>query len=474
MILAIAKREFVDAWRDGRFRLAALLVLALIGASALLARAQNERSRTEREAAARLERENWVNQGEKNSHSAGHYGIHVFKPAAALAPFDRGVEPFVGPVAFLEAHRMNQTAFLPARDGTAMRRFGDLSASLALQVLFPLIIVLLCHGTLAGERERGTLRQLLALGVTPRALVAGKAIGLFACTLLLLAPAAVALAWITADTPAQPGADITTRAVALAALYSGYSGLFVLLSVAASALARSARSALAALLGLWAFNCILAPRLASDLVHAALPATKLAEFDAAVNADLQMGLDGHDSRSEHMQEFTRRTLAEHGKSRIEELPFNFQGLAMLEGERFSSAVWQHHFGRLFDQFERQDRAVARAGIAAPLLAVRHASMAFAGTDLAEHRRFALAAERHRNEFVRVLNEDLMRNAPPGDHRYTAGRELWESLPEFRLAPSGFGDAWSTAREGALVLAGWLVAALALLLVVPARLRGADA
>ena len=192
MILTVAKKEFVDAWRDGRFRIGGVFVLVLLLVSGLLARQQVQRARAEREAATELERENWLEQGDKNSHSAGHYGLNVFKPISPLALFDRGVEPFVGTTIFLEAHRQNQTAFLPAQDATAMRRFGELSAALALQVLVPLLIILLAFGSLAAERERGTLRQALSLGVHPRSLVLGKALGLGLSIVTLLALPAIA------------------------------------------------------------------------------------------------------------------------------------------------------------------------------------------------------------------------------------------------------------------------------------------
>ena len=173
MILSIARKEFRDAWRDGRFRWAAGIILVLLGVAILMARQQVELSRVERAAATGMERDNWLNQGQKNSHSAGHYGIYVFKPVAPLAVFDRGLQPFVGNTVFLEAHRQNQAAFLPAQDATAMRRFGDLTAAACLQLLAPLLIILLTFGTLAGERERGTLRQVLSLGVQPRSLGIG-------------------------------------------------------------------------------------------------------------------------------------------------------------------------------------------------------------------------------------------------------------------------------------------------------------
>ena len=61
MIAAIARKEFLDAWRDGRFRIAAVVVLALLGVALLMAWQQVERTRTERAAAAAMERENWLN-----------------------------------------------------------------------------------------------------------------------------------------------------------------------------------------------------------------------------------------------------------------------------------------------------------------------------------------------------------------------------------------------------------------------------
>ncbi|MCY2959311.1 MAG: DUF3526 domain-containing protein [Planctomycetota bacterium] len=474
MILGIARKEFVDAWRDGRFRLGAALVLVLLLVSGLLARQQVARAQGERDAATALERKNWLEQGDKNSHSAGHYGVNVFKPTSPLAVFDRGIEPFVGTSVFLEAHRQNQAAFLPAQDATAMRRFGELSAAVALQMLVPLLIVLLAFGALAGERESGTLRQILSLGVRPRQLVLGKALGLGATVAVLLLPAAGVMAFLLARAAGPEATGLWARAGGLALSYSAYLAIFVALSVAVSASTRTSRTALTILLSIWALNCIVAPRLASDVIHQSLPTPKLAEFEAEMQKGVMEGLDGHDPRNKRLADFQRDTLAKHGKTRVEDLPFNFQGLVMLESERIAGEVFDFHFGKLWDRIQAQDRAVALAGVGAPMLALRSASMAFAGTDFAHHRHFAVSAEQHRREFVRVLNEDLMNNARPGDHRYAAGRALWEQLPVFRLEPLPVHDAWGAARAGVLVLAGWLLAALGTLFFSAGRLRVVNA
>lgn len=458
---AIARREFLDLCRDGRFRWAAVLMTLLLGTALFLAWQQVQRVRAEHAAAAALERENWLHQGEKNSHSAGHYGVYVFRPPPPLAVLDRGLTPFVGTTVFLEAHRQNQAAFLPAQDATAMRRFGELTAATGLQLLAPLVILLLTFGSLAGERERGTLRQVLSLGVDPRTLVLGKALGLAAALALLFLPVAAACALAVGlrpgDAPAAPGDWV--RLAALAAAYALYLLAVLGVCLLVSARAPTARAALVLLLAAWAANAVLAPRLATDLARRVLPLPALAEFETAMNKAVQEGLDGHDPRNQRLEAFARETLRKHGKSRIEELPFNFHGLVMLESERMAGEVFDYHYGRLWDRIQAQDRLVTVAGLVAPLLALRPASAALAGTDFTHHRHFATAAERHRRDFVRVLNEDMMNST---GHGAVAGRALWEKLPAFRLGPLPVSAALRAAAPGLVVLALWAGTAWVLL------------
>ncbi|MBM3833506.1 MAG: DUF3526 domain-containing protein [Verrucomicrobia bacterium] len=467
MIASIARKEFLDAWRDGRFRWAAAVMLLLLGVALLLAWQQVERTRAERAAATAMERENWLNQGEKNSHSAGHYGVYVFKPLPPLAVFDRGIEPFVGSTVFLEAHRQNQAAFLPAQDATAMRRFGELTAATGLQLLAPLLIVLLTFGALAGERERGTLRQVLSLGVRPRDLVLGKALGLGATLALLLLPVAVFGAMALTKLPGGDAGGGWMRLAWMGGAYALYLAAILAVCLAVSAVASTARAALATLLVCWAANAVLAPRLATDLAQRILPTPKLLDFETAMHKAVQEGIDGHNPRNERLQAFARETLKKHGKTRIEELPFNFDGLVMLESERMANEVYDHHFGKLWGRLEAQDRVVTWTGLVAPLLGLRSASMALAGTDFTHHRHFSAAAEQHRRDFVRVLNEDMMNDTAGGHHGGTAGRELWEKLPAFSYNPPPSAHALRAATPGLIVLGLWAAAAwVALLRVVP--------
>ncbi|MST94538.1 MAG: DUF3526 domain-containing protein [Pedosphaera sp.] len=471
MIVAIARKEFLDAWRDGRFRIAAAVVVVLLGVALLLAWQQVGRARAGRAAAAALERENWLNQGEKNSHSAGHYGVYVFKPLAPLSVFDRGLEPFVGTTVFLEAHRQNQAAFLPAQDATAMRRFGELTAATGLQLLAPLLVILLTFGALAGERERGTLRQVLSLGVRPRDLVLGKALGLGAALAALLLPVALFGAVALSKLPGGDAGGSWVRFAWLGGAYALYLAAILGVCLAVSAVASTARAALATLLVCWAANAVIAPRLASDFAQRLLPTPKLVDFEAAMNKAVQEGIDGHNPRNDRLQAFAQETLKKHGKTRIEELPFNFNGLVMLESERMAGEVFDHHFGKLWNRLEAQDRTVTWTGLVAPLLGLRSTSMALAGTDFTHHRHFSVAAEQHRRNFVRVLNEDMMNTpANAGHHGGTAGRALLEKLPAFRYDPPPPAHALRAATPGLVVLCLWAVGAWTALLLVAPRLK----
>lgn len=471
MIFAIARKEFRDAWRDGRFRLAAVVVVVLLGVAMLLAWQQVERTDEERRTAAKVERDNWVHQDDKNSHSAGHYGMYVFKPTAPLAVFDRGIGPFVGTTVFLEAHKRNPLSFLPAQDATAMRRFGDLTAATALQMLVPLLVVLLTFGTLAGERETGTLRQALSLGVPPTSLVLGKAVGLGAALAVLLLPlailAAIALSTLTVGEGAGGNASTWIRFAWMCGAYATYLAIILAVCITVSALAPTARSALAILLTFWAVNAVIAPRLASDVAQRLQPTPKLAAFEAAIDEELEA--KGMPRGSHHfnqnlpwVQEVRRRAFEAQGNTLTQSY---YNGLLMLEAERRSGEVYDKHYAELWDLLDRQNATVTWAGLIAPLLGLRSASMALAGTDFSHHRHFAAAAEKHRLHFVQVLNEHMMEH---GGQK--AGRELWESLPEFQYEPRSSASALYQAGPGLIVLGVWALISWALMLLAAPRLK----
>ncbi len=465
MISSIVRKELLETVRDGRFRWGAALVGALLLLSLAAGFAQRAEVARAHAAAEAMSWAQWLDQGDKNPHSAAHYGIYVFRPVSSLSFVDSGVDPFMGATTWLEAHYQNPFEHRAVQDTPAMARFADLTAATTLQLLVPLLILLLAFRSFSGEREQGTLRQLLSMGVDPRRLAAGKVVGVGLALSLLLIPAALlgAAALLLAGPGGGAVADEGARYLLLVATYLVYFGLFTAVAVGVSALAPSSRTALALLLAFWIGNGLLAPRVASDVARSQVPLPTNLEFQAGVQADLAEGFDGHPPREVRQQQLRDSVMTAHGVTDLADLPFNFAGLSFQSGEEFGNLVFDRRFGDLADRVERQLEIHRRLGFLAPHLAVRSLSMALTGTDPSHHQRYASHAEEHRRLIQRILNDDIRENSRFGV-TYIADGSLWARIPEFEYEGPGVG--WALAGQGTaaagllfwLVLAGVLVGA----------------
>ena len=468
MIRHIVRKEFTDVLRDGRFRWCSILVGALLLVSLGHGWVQARSAQEERAAAQATAREHWESQGEKNPHSAAHYGIYAFKPRLALSFVDEGVDPYTGTSVWLEAHRQNDFLLRPAQDATAAQRIGALTAAQVLQHLVPLLIILLTFGALAGERERGTLRQLLASGIGRRDLAAGKALGVAGALGLLLVPAAVVGAAALVVASPGPAASPLARGTVLAGVYLAYFTAFLALSLAVSAWARSARTALVVLLAVWVVNGLVAPRVAVDLSKWLHPTPSALEFARTVEQEMATGAG--DISPPDRDASTQRLLVEYGVARVEDLPINAVGVYLQESEEFGNRIFDRNYGALWDTFERQGVVHETVALAAPLLAVRTLSMGLAGTDVEQHRHFATAAETYRRDLMRRMNGDMTENSLTGDFTYTVGAEVWEAVPPLQYAAPTLGWVLGNRVLSLLVLGTWLVGAI---IAAAVRVRRAE-
>ncbi len=445
----IARKEFRDLVRDGRFRVLALLVMG-IAVLALGAGWRHHREVERQHTRAReATRAQWLEQGRKNPHAAAHYGVYAFKPKTTLSLVDTGVEPYVGVAAWLEAHRQNEFKYRPAQDRTSVQRFGELTAAQGLLLLMPLFIVLVSFGAFSGEREQGTLRAVLSLGVRMRDLAAGKVLGAGAALALVGVPAAslAVVGLLLASGPGGLWADLP-RAALMSLAFAVYFTVFFAVSLAASARLRSSRIALIVLLAFWFLNSLVVPRVAADVAAALHPTPTSVEFQRAMQADL----DDRAELERRLDERRRALMVQHGVSTASALPVNFRGISLQEGERHGNEVFDRHYGGLFRQFERQESAARVAGVLAPFVPVRAIAMALAGTDVAHHRDFVTAAEQYRRRLQDVMNEDITLNSRDGVV-YEADASLWARVPPF--------DYQAPAVRAVLAAHAWDLALLAL-------------
>jgi ABC-2 type transport system permease protein len=461
MIATIARKEMVEMIRDGRFRWSAGITLCLLLGSVAMGWQHYREVSKQHETARRETRQQWLKQGEKNPHSAAHYGVYAFKPKMPLSLVDPGVDPYVGVAAWLEAHKQNEFKFKPAQDSTALARLGELTGSTVLQLLIPLVIVLLTFSAFASEREMGTLRQLLSLGVKRSDLAWGKALGIaYALALLLIPATAIGVAGLALTSENGSLAQSWSRIGLMMLGYLVYFASFVGVSLAVSAASKSSLVALIVLLGFWIFNGLIAPKAVTDIARAIHPTPSALDFAKQMEHDIENGMDGHNPADSRADALKAELLRKYKVDSIEKLPVDFAGLRMQAGEEYGNQVFDKHYGELWATYERQRRIHELASLFAPALAIRSVSMGLSGTDFPQHSHFAKAAEEYRRVINREMNMDLAYNAK-GKTVYMANQQLWEKIPDFEYTAPDLGWVLSHQTTSFVMLALWAsVAAVA--------------
>lgn len=470
VIRAVAAKELMEMRRDRRLLALFLFYLVLMCAAIGFGAAENIRISRERSAAAEADRLLWIGQGAKNPHAAAHFGQYAFKPVSPLALADPGVDPFVGSAVWLEAHKQNETQFRAANDGGVAARLGGLSLAFMLQTIAPLLVLLMGFASFAGERENGTLRQLLSLGARPDELLAGKALALIGAISVLLAPTliglAIALLALT-DAGKLSLADQFVRLGALTLGYAAYLSGFAFLALGVSALAKNSRAALVALLAFWLTNSFLAPRLATDLARRIAPTPTAQAFRASIAKD-KAATFGHDETHPAFLAFRKEVLKTYGVARIEDLPVNFRGLQLHKDDEVGYAIFDKHFGALQASFDRQDALRASPGFLFPLLAIQPFSMAFAGSDSRAQFDFTTKAEAHRRDIQNEASDNITRFAR--DDSYAAGPKLWNRIGNFSYIAPTAAFPLAHSGEASAGLAAWLALTFAFALYAARRQR----
>lgn len=456
--LAIARNQLSLMARDNRLRWLALAVLLLAIASLATGAARLQAQVAERQAATRQDQAIWDALGAINPHGAAHAGRTVYAPLSALSVFEPGLSDQLGSSVKLEGHSQNPSRDRPMEGGAAISRFGGFSAAWALQVAGPLLIILAGFSVFSGERPRERLRQELGAGAAARTLVFGRLIGLAVAALALLAAFAGVGGVMLAATGAswQDGLGL----LAMSAGYGLYLLTFAALTVGASALMASARATLVTLLAFWAASTLLIPRVAPAVAETLHPTPSAPAFEAAVTGEAKNGVSGHDPADKRLDALRARTLKDYGVAKVEDLPFNFDGVALEFGEKNSTDTYNRHYDALFGAYRQQDAIQQAFSLVSPAMAVTPWSRAFAGSDFAAHRLFLREAETYRYTLIQALNRDVRVNKPKTADPYKANVSTIAAELTFKPRVTTPAEAWAAQRSSLLILGAWAAAALA--------------
>lgn len=407
-------------------------------------------------------RHDWLSNPDKHPHRMAHYGYFAFRPRPSLSFFDFGMENFMGSTVFLEAHKQNATNFSEAGFSTGLLRFGELSIAMVLQVLVPLLICFLGFHAIAAERENGTLKILFSQGVRWQELITGKTLGIVSVVLVLYLPVTLLSigCWLFL-VRFHITADETVRLLGIISLYLLYFVIYSLIAVLVSAWSQTARAALVKLIGIWLLFTTVLPRATQSAGTWLHPAPSTTAFQSAIEQDVLKTGDSHNPDDPHYKAIRDSLLKAHRIDAVEQLPFNYSGFIMAEGEKISATIYNQHREQLLHTYAAQNSLARYAAFLNPFMAVKYLSMAMTGTDYQSYSSFQQQAETYRYGLAQKMNLLQMQyisNHKPGPDEPPAviSRRHWADLPAFAYVPVPLMAALGHETIALVAIAGWLL------------------
>jgi len=464
MVATIARKEFLCLLRDGRFRWIAVIMALLLLTSLWTGLSRYQSMRITQNAAQSTTDAQWVNQDDKNPHTAAHFGNYAFKEPGPLSFFDIGISSYVGSTIWLEAHKTNFAKNRPAQDNGGLSRFGDLTPAMILQLLIPLMLILFGFSAFAGERDAGTLRQLVSLGAGGSSLLWGKTLGVATAMAVIIVPCAVICGLASMLIGVGNSGELGIRGILLVGFYSLYFLTYLLLIMGVSAVASSAKSALVILIGFWAFASFIVPRVAADISKTLTPTPTYAAFYRQVKDTGRKGLEGAEGdvalpRTAHLAKVRKELFARYDVDTIEDLPVYWTGVSMQTIEERDYVINNLLMAELRNSFQVQQQQRDFVGFLSPALALSSISAALAGTSLVDQEKFVTSAHGYRIGMIRDMNNELINNASMNDALYIADSDTFSIVtpyqyeaPDVRASLAGMG-------YNIAMLIAWFVSAL---------------
>lgn len=413
-----------------------------------------------------LIRKSWTDNPDKHPHRMAHFGSFALRLKHPLSLFDFGMENYAGNAVFLEAHKQNTVNYSEASFSTGLLRMGELSIAMLLQVILPLILFFLGFGSIAADRENGTLKIIGSQGGSIRALLLGRSLGLWIVSSLFFIPAfllsAVLLARHSVDTAS---AQVGVRFLMIALAYSLFFWIVAVISIAVSATSTTAKSALMKLLGIWLLLAVILPRIVPVAGNSIFRAPSKLQFQTAIEKDILKQGDSHNPDDPFYSKLKDSILKKYNVDSTHKLPFNYGGLVGKAGERLSAETYVKHQNDLFSIYRKQNAFAKMFAWVNPFTMIRNNSMALTGSDFEAYSAFQQQAEAYRYALAQRMNDlqiQYVSNKTPkeGSHALHIDKKHWDEFEDFHYEFLPVQKVLQNEWPSMAALLCWLIASLA--------------
>ena len=311
--------------------------------------------------------------------------------------------------------------------------------------------------------------MLLAQGAQWKEILFGKTLGLFLVAQLFFVPVLlVVFLGLFVFSAVEMDASLWLRIGLLCVSYLCFFLIVSALTIAVSARSKQAKNALLKLLVFWLFFVVFLPKSAQALGNYYFPTPTKLTFNAAIEQEVIEKGDSHNPNDPYYNQLRDSVLAAHKVTKTADLPFNYSGFIMREGEKISSQLYRKHLKDLVAIYQSQNSVTQYSSLINPFTAIKQLSMGVAGTDFTAYLNFQDQADAYRYSLAQTMNELQMefispkRESGSEGKKHVIGHEHWEEFADFVHQPMPLSRSLASAAFALFSLLFWVFIALGFL------------
>jgi len=411
MIWKIAKKEFLLNLMTFKFSVATVVCVVLTAVFVpILVKDYQQRLKTYNDNVARNEAELREVRVYKNITPT------IFRPQSVLSVFSAGLEQQLGDSANIELNNIPEADAALTEDNPYLSIFSVLDASLILKIVLSLLAILIAYDSISGERERGTLRLILANRTARHEVLLGK---LLAGVVTLVVPTTIAFVVWVLVLEHSPMADLTSSDWARIGLMYLTSLVFIsaMYNIGLLFSCLATRSAISLVLGLffWVVCVVVIPNGSVYLATRIRPLESREKTDGQV-ALLRRELDT-EARKQARQIYETQSYQNMSENDVagafghyyvrgcSKDFFEFWQKAYPVTEplriKYADKIWEVEHGYLKTVWKQRYLADNLSRIS-PIFSYENAMSILAGTDLSSFQYFMSEAKEYRSQMIEYI------------------------------------------------------------------------
>ena len=210
----------------------------------------------------------------------------VERPPEILSIFSNGLSGQIVTTITVSRVGVPRTIKQYEADNEYLAVFQMLDLSMIIEIVFSLLALLFAFNTFSGERESGSLRQIVSYQVPRYCILLGKYFGALAILLIAMIIGFLCnLIILINSSSIHFDTEILLRILAIMVFSLLYVSIFLSLGMLFSALSHRSATALAFSLFCWIFFIIIYPRAVSYFVYQFSPLNMLEEWDTKIQQE---------------------------------------------------------------------------------------------------------------------------------------------------------------------------------------------